>query len=233
MNDQAGLFELATDGILFMDEISEMDIRLQPKLLRVLESKEVMTIGAKKLTHVNTRVIAATNRNLKKFIEEGRFRNDLYHRLSIFEINIPPLRERKEDIPVLFDFFVKKLAQKYNRRDISYDPGIIEHMSMYDFPGNVRELRNIIERAIIVATDNELIINDFDQYGSVADLVHKRSGKLLSANPDNLNLEQNELTLIVMALTASKQNKVKAAGMLGITQQALRRKMQKHELLGA
>lgn len=226
-NDQTGLFELATDGILFMDEINEMDIRLQPKLLRVLESKELMSIGAKKITKINTRVIAATNRSIKNSIKEGTFRNDLYHRLGVFEIHLPPLRDRKEDIPLLFEFFIRQLSQRHNRNFKNYNPDIIEKMMQHPFPGNVRELRNMVERAVIVAQTDELQLGDFNpDWDEQLHSVSKKK-KMISVAAENYNLDQQEYALIVKALAVCQNNKVKTAQKLGITQQSLRRRMEK------
>jgi DNA-binding NtrC family response regulator len=231
IDDQAGLFELANGGILFLDEISEMDIRHQAKLLRVLESKEIKRIGGKRIQSVKTRIIATTNRDLKKMSADNMFRNDLYHRLSVFEIHLPPLRERKDDIEPLVESFIKTSALKFDKKVAGYEPQLIDSLLQYDFPGNVRELRNIIERAIIVSHSEKLRAEDILNHGVNETLGHPNSEK--SHSPltlANLNLEAHEKQLVIQALERAENNKHKAARLLGITPQALRRRMEKYRL---
>jgi DNA-binding NtrC family response regulator len=229
IDDQAGLFELANDGMLFLDEISEMDIRHQAKLLRVLESKEIKRIGGKKILKVETRVLAATNKNLKQLAAENHFRNDLYHRLSVFEIHIPPLRERLDDIEPLTKFFFETARKKYSKPIKSYSNGFMDALHQYDFPGNVRELRNMVERAIIVCQSDiltEIDLND-KHYGIRNQLSTNASSKPLQ---DGFNIEEHEKQLIIMALEQAGNNKHQAARLLGVTPQALRRRMEKFDL---
>lgn len=154
--DQKGLIEEANGGTLFLDEIGEMPLELQAKLLRVLETSEFIKLGDTRSTKSNFRLIAATNRDLKKESEEHRFRSDLYFRLNIFEIHLPALRERTKDIPQLTEFFVQQFSAKTNKKPLPITNGFMERLQAYHWPGNIRELKNIIERAVILAGNSEL-----------------------------------------------------------------------------
>jgi formate hydrogenlyase transcriptional activator len=145
-----GKFELAHGGTLFLDEIGEMPIDLQVKLLRVLQEREIERIGGKGTIKVDVRIIAATNRELEKEMEEGRFRSDLYYRLNIFPIALPELKDRKEDIPLLVSHFIHRLAKKTGRKIKGLSAGALQDMMMYDWPGNIREMEHIIERSILL-----------------------------------------------------------------------------------
>ena len=158
LQKQIGRFELANGGTLFLDEIGEIPIELQAKLLRVLQEGEIERIGNPKTIKVDVRIIAATNRNLEKEINRGRFRKDLYYRLNVYPITIAPLRDRTDDIPLLVEHFVKRFNQKFNK-DITRIPRkVIDQLILYDWPGNIRELENIIERAMILSTTSTLKI---------------------------------------------------------------------------
>ncbi|MCF0074237.1 sigma 54-interacting transcriptional regulator [Dyadobacter sp. CY261] len=151
-----GKFELAHKGTLFLDEVGEMPLDIQVKLLRVLQEREIERIGGKNTIKVDVRIIAATNRDLEKEVAEGRFRSDLYYRLNIFPINLPPLRERREDIPLLAAHFISKYAQKAGRKIVSIDQGVIGELVHYDWPGNVRQLEHLIERSVLLSTGPSL-----------------------------------------------------------------------------
>jgi len=154
-----GKFELANRGTIFLDEIGEFPLGLQVKLLRVLQERSVTRIGGVRSIAVDVRIIAASNRNLSKEVDNGNFRKDLYHRLNVIQINLPPLRERNEDIPILVDYFVEKLSQKLQKNISKIDNSFIEPLVTYNFPGNVRELENIIERALNICKNDELNIS--------------------------------------------------------------------------
>ncbi|PLX14122.1 MAG: DNA-binding response regulator [Marinilabiliales bacterium] len=160
-DDKEGWFEIANEGTLFLDEISDMPLIQQAKLLRVLEERKVNKIGSRKSANVDVRVIAASNKNLEEMALENKFRLDLFHRLSIFVIEIPPLRERKEDIPILLDYYVKFYSQQMGSQIRTIDPKVLEMFNDYDFPGNIRELKNMIERAVILCEDEVLSCNHF------------------------------------------------------------------------
>ena len=158
-----GRFELAHQGTLFLDEIGEMPLELQPKLLRAIQDHEFERVGGNRTIRSDIRFVAATNRDLKAMVEENRFRADLYYRLHVFPIHVPPLRERPEDIPLLTRFFVQKYAGRMNRRIERIPAPVMEALARYDWPGNIRELQNVIERSVLL-TDGERI--DFGNAGS-------------------------------------------------------------------
>ncbi len=160
MQDKKGKIEFAEGGTLFLDEIGSLPLPLQSKLLRFLETKEIEPLGSNKLIKVNVRVLSATNQDLKKSVEEGKFRQDLYFRLNVFPISIPPLRERKEDIPLLINYFVKIYSKKLNKKIKGIDSDALKLLVEYNWPGNVRELENLIERAIVLS-DGELLKREY------------------------------------------------------------------------
>jgi formate hydrogenlyase transcriptional activator len=145
-----GWFERAHQGTLFLDEIGELPLELQPKLLRALQDQQFERLGGNRTIKVDVRIIAATNRNLSQMVAEGKFRSDLYYRLNVFPVAVPPLRERREDIPLLTRFFIQKYARKLNRTIEEIPSATLEALSRYDWPGNIRELQNVIERAVIL-----------------------------------------------------------------------------------
>jgi two-component system NtrC family response regulator len=156
VKDKKGLFEEANGGTIFLDELGELDHDLQAKLLRVLESQQFIKLGDTKTTTVNARVIAATNRNLQDDVTKGTFRSDLFYRLSVFQVTLPSLRERRKDIPLLAKYFTTYFAAKVNKKVAKLTPGFLDKLENYNWPGNVRELKNVIERAIILSDNNEL-----------------------------------------------------------------------------
>jgi transcriptional regulator with GAF, ATPase, and Fis domain len=156
LKDKPGRFELADGGTLFLDEIGEVPLAMQAKLLRVLQEQELERLGDTRTRKVNVRVIAASNRNLKKEVDEGRFRQDLFYRLSVFPIEVPPLRERREDVVPLAAHFIRQSARRMNRREPQISKAALDQLASYHWPGNVRELQNTIERAIILWRDGPL-----------------------------------------------------------------------------
>jgi formate hydrogenlyase transcriptional activator len=147
-----GRFQLADKGTLFLDEIGELPLELQPKLLRVLQDQMLEKLGSTRSVHVDVRIIAATNQNLARMVEERKFRPDLYYRLNVFPISLPPLRQRSEDIPALTEHFVQKFSREMGRRIDSIPPEVMSVLKLYDWPGNIRELENVIKRAVIMST---------------------------------------------------------------------------------
>jgi DNA-binding NtrC family response regulator len=232
LTDKEGWFEIAHQGTLFLDEISDMPLSQQAKLLRVLEERRVSKVGSRASKEVDVRVIAASNQDLEKLAEENKFRLDLFHRLSIFVIKIPPLREHKEDIPDLVDYYVKKYAAQMGKKVTGLSKASCEKLSQYDFPGNVRELRNIIERAVIMSDGSEVQPEHLHLSKNHHVTEEKVEEKAVSMSPldefDNFDLEANEKRLISMALEHSENNKSKAAALLKITWQALDRRMKKY-----
>ncbi len=222
INEKSGFFEAANNGSLFLDEIADMPFNLQAKLLRALEEKKIVRIGSSEEINVELRIIAATNHIVHDLVEQKKFRLDLLHRLNTVEINIPPLRQRKEDIPLLLEFFMKEFSGKMNKPLPTYKSPLIDHLSSYDFPGNVRELRNMIERAMIFQKGNELTTADFPLKDSME--------TQLEHTDINLNLDNNEKRLIIMALERTNYNQNSASQILGISRDALVRRLKKHNI---
>jgi transcriptional regulator with PAS, ATPase and Fis domain len=218
--NKKGCFTLANGGTLFLDEISEMPLSLQAKLLRALEERMIKPVGGESEIPIDVRIISATNKDLNMMIEQERFRLDLYHRLNTVVIHIPPLRERRGDIQPLIDHFVNYFSKKKNLPHPDVHPAVYEELSRYPFPGNVRELRNMVERAMILSKGNRLEVSDF----FISESAHTTVGD----TPVNYNLEQTEIDLITRALKACDYNQVKAAEMLGISRDALKRKRKKY-----
>jgi DNA-binding NtrC family response regulator len=214
--NKKGLFEEAHKGTLFLDEISELDLSLQSKFLRVLESNNFIKAGDTKPTQVDVRVIAASNRNLEEEIGKGNFRADLYYRISVMKIEIPPLRERKEDLKQLTDFFIELYSRKLGKNLKKTSADLFQKLESYNFPGNIRELRNIIERAVILSDGQTL-----NESALPKEILHKTN-----LNSQSLNLEDVEKTHILSILEQTNGNKTKAAEILGIGLTTLYRKLQ-------
>lgn len=221
--DRAGWFEAASGGTLFLDEIGDMPLGQQAKLLRTLEERTIRKVGGFQNIHVDVRVIAASNQHLSDMVKEKKFRGDLYHRLSTFIIHLPPLRERKEDIPLLVDFFLKQFSSRMKKPVLSVGREVVNMLTNYPFPGNIRELRNILERAIILCDDQQLGLKHFPGFESSDEHIP-------CDEPDTLDLEINEKHNILKALKKSNNNKSKAAALLGLTWQSLDRKMKKYAI---
>ncbi len=221
INDKKGYFEVANGGTLFLDEIADMPFALQAKLLRAIEEKKIKRVGGNEEIQVDFRIIAATNHNVENLIESRQFRLDLFHRLNTLTINIPPLRERPEDIEPLLRYFVNYFSAKLNKPHPKINAQLIESLKEYDFPGNVRELRNMIERAMIFCNTQTLSPVDFQLSGS-------KNGK--SARSVVLNLDEQEQNLILQALNECGYNQVLAAKMLGISRDSLIRRMKKFNI---
>lgn len=211
-----GLFEEADKGTLFLDEIGELDIALQAKFLRAIETNSFIKSGATKPTNVDVRIIAATNRNLEQEIKNGNFRDDLFYRISVIKIEIPPLRKRKQDIPELAKYFIDFYSMKLNKNISRVADDFISLLMDYSFPGNIRELKNIIERAVILADKGNL---NPGLLPAEISLSHKSS-------PDPKNLDEVEKNHILTVLGEAGGNKPKAAEILGIGLTTLYRKLQ-------
>ena len=223
VKDKKGFIEEANGGTLFLDEIGEMPLELQAKLLRVLETNEYIQIGDTTPRKSNFRLIAATNRNLKTESEEHRFRSDLYFRLNIFEITIPPLRERIKDIAPLTNYFVKQFSEKVNKKIVSIDGDFLHKMETYHWPGNVRELKNVIERSVILADDFNLT-QDVLPY----EIQHQQdnSNKTMSA----FSMQSIEKLHIQKVLNYTKGNKAETARLLEIGVATLYRKLDEYNI---
>ncbi|MDP4173738.1 MAG: sigma-54 dependent transcriptional regulator [Bacteroidota bacterium] len=226
VKNKKGLFEEAHEGTLFLDEIGELDISLQAKLLRVLETNSFIKQGDTKPTSVNVRIIAATNKDLEEEISKGNFRSDLYYRISVMKIEIPPLRKHKEDIQNLAESFIKEYSLKLKRNIVSVDEEFIEKLKAYNFPGNIRELRNIIERAVILTECNiigtESLPSEFNRFN--------RLGETKEIKTSLPSLEEIEKQHILDILNQVSGNKTRAAEILGIGITTLYRKLQSYGL---
>jgi two-component system response regulator AtoC len=219
-----GLFELANGGTVFFDEISEMKSYLQTKLLRVLESQSFMRVGGEKEINVDVRIIAATNRDLSSLVNAGEFRKDLYYRLKVMVIEMPPLRERREDIPFLANLFIEENNRELGKNVTGISEAAKEYLLNYQWPGNVRELKNIIERAMILSNGNEILP---DHLPIELRKGHVEGGEDRSAGTEDLALESVERKHIRDVLLMMEGNKSKAAKVLGISRSTLREKLKR------
>lgn len=218
-----GFFELANKGTLFLDEIGDMSYNVQSKLLRAIESQEFYPLGSQQPKKVDVRIISATNRNLEAMIQSNEFRGDLYHRLNGFTLILPPLQERKEDIPSLIDNFVERFSRENKKVSPTIEDEVYQYLSNMKYEGNIRQLKNLVERAMIFCDNNSLNLQSFG-------LKSREIEPTELANKSNLNLDDNEKSLIQEALTRSKNNQSKAAKLLGISRHALIRRLEKFDL---
>jgi len=225
VSNKKGKFALADGGSIFLDEIGTMAPALQAKLLRVLQEREFEPLGSERSQTVDVRVIAATNRDLRQLVSEGRFQEDLYYRLNVIPLALPPLRERRDDIPVLVEHFVRKHARRVGKRIDGVDPAALQALQQYDWPGNVRELENAIERAVVLTTQPVLEASAVFMVGA--------AGANQPGLP-SLNLQQNlswvERETVRKALDAAGGVKKEAADLMGISQRALSYYLTKHRL---
>jgi PAS domain S-box-containing protein len=226
-----GIFELADRGTLFLDEIGEIPLMLQAKLLRVLEEQTFRRLGGLKDINLDLRVVAATNKNLREAVKEGAFRQDLYFRLNVIQITIPPLRERTDDILPLGRFFLEHYNRKFKRNIEGFTDGAVRLLLSHDWPGNVRELRNAVERAMIL--EDSALITPPSLPIAISHPDTNGSGPASTALPapiDGLSLEDNERSLLSRALEKTNGNQTQAARLLRITRDTLRYKMKKFNL---
>ncbi|MBC7688831.1 MAG: sigma-54-dependent Fis family transcriptional regulator [Aquabacterium sp.] len=224
LKDKKGLIEEASAGTLFLDEIGEMHIDLQAKLLRVLETGEFLKVGDTKPTKVNVRIIAATNRNLQQEVTEGRFREDLFYRINVFTIVLPSLKDRKNDLPLLADFFLKIFAQKTNTAINSISPEFMERLQQHEWKGNIRELKNVIERAVILSAGNQLAVESLP-----LEMQHLRYGQQALSAFDLASVEKLHIQRV---LIHTKGNKTETAKLLNIGLTTLYRKIEEYRLNG-
>lgn len=229
-----GRFEMANNGTLFLDEISEIDLATQVKLLRVLETRQFERVGGGETINVNIRVIAATNRNLRKYVDEGKFREDLYYRLNVIEINLPSLNERASDIPILCNHFIREFAERNSRNVTGISQSAVAALQAYEWPGNVRELRNTIEKMVVLARGEILEADDVPENIKNALLL---KGVSLTTMPTSQTAVVGEESLadmekrkILDALNVAGGNKSKAADALGISRRTLHRKLKEWQI---
>jgi DNA-binding NtrC family response regulator len=224
---QLGKFELGRDGTLFLDEITSMEPKVQVSLLRVLESHQFQRVGGSNFITTNTRIVSATNENIHKAVEKGVFREDLFYRLSVFPIHMPPLRERKGDILLLADNFLQRYSEEFNKKAKSFTSKAKDRLLKYSWPGNVRELENAIIKALIMTNDEEIT----EKY-----LPKRRNGKKHSLSftiEVGASIEETEKKLIQTTLEHTGENKTKTAKMLEISRKALYNKMHYYDLVPA
>jgi len=218
-SDKPGRFEIANNGTIFLDEIGNLSYKLQSKLLTVLQNRKISRVGSSIEIPINVRLVCATNMPLKEMIKEGEFRQDLYYRINTFEINIPSLEERNEDIKMLALFFLEKFKIKYGKPNLLLPEKAVRQLENYSWPGNIRELKNVIERSTILSEGNYLDLNLKTYHTDRKDRIST-----------SLNIDENEKKLILRAIEKHKGNITKAAQELGIQRNALYRRLEKHGL---
>jgi DNA-binding NtrC family response regulator len=224
VKEKRGRFELADGGTIFLDEIGEIDAATQVKLLRVLQEKEFERVGGEKPISVDVRIVCATNRDLLKEIEKGNFREDLYYRLNVVHLEVSPLRERKDDIPLLMTSFLTQFSKENNRMIEGFSPQAKRALLSYDWPGNIRELRNCIESAVVLARGSVIEYDDLPPSVTKTENVQNLSLDV------GITLAEAEKQLIISTLAQCGGNKTKAAEVLGIGRKTLHRKVQEYHI---
>ena len=228
-----GLFEMADEGTIFLDEISELPFLMQVKLLRILQDKEFKRVGGTDDIRVDVRIISATNKDLEEAVKEKRFREDLFYRLNVIQVKMPPLRDRKEDIPILAAHFLKKYSEELSKTILKISPEALNMLINYEYPGNVRELQNIIERAVALGNGNELTPQHLSSYLD-EQIQSKRGAIELDIPPEGIDLEkvieEIERALLLKALNRTKGIKKKAAELLRINFRSMRYRLEKYGL---
>jgi transcriptional regulator with PAS, ATPase and Fis domain len=227
---QTGKFEMASGGTLFLDEIGDMGLAVQAKLLRVLEGRRFERLGSSRAIGTDVRVIAATNRNLKQMVEEKQFRNDLYFRINVFPVQIPPLREHRDDIPCLCHHFIHKFSQALGRKKPRLTPAALDKLSSHHWSGNIRELKNVIERAMILCRDDmittrHLLLHESPE-AHLDDMTLDQIVSFLIGDA-GIDLEDLETRLVREAMRVATQNVSKAARLLGLSRPTLRYRLEK------
>lgn len=225
---RAGCFELAHNGTLLLDEIGDMPFPTQAKLLRVLEDSKVRRLGGKQEMQVDVRVIASTNKPLEESIRKGSFREDLFYRLNVFPIHLPPLRDRLDDLPILCKALIEDLNKKHSCRVTDVSPAAMDRLSQHNWPGNVRELRNVLERAVILAAEGSITLAHLPQQFQTAEakaVISETSGVPSLTIPVGVTIDHAERALIELTLQHTKNNKTRAADILGISLKTLFNKL--------
>ncbi|MDR2884353.1 MAG: sigma-54 dependent transcriptional regulator [Deferribacteraceae bacterium] len=254
VNRKLGKFESASGGTLLLDEIGEIPLHLQPKLLRVLQEKEIERLGGEKSQKINTRILATTNRDLREMAQEGTFREDLFYRLNVISMELPPLRDRKEDLPELVDFFVQKYSNINHKPAKDISAATMEALTKYNWPGNVRELEHTIERAVVLARGAKIEPNDLFLHGITVDSFKNREVAAVAVEPEKevapkttpevvaqaesqppsvgKTIADMERELILNTLNQVEWNRTRAAEILGITVRTLRNKLHEYRDAG-
>jgi transcriptional regulator with PAS, ATPase and Fis domain len=234
ISNRVGRFEMADQGTLFLDEIGDMKIHLQVKLLRILQSRELTAIGASRSKKIDVRIIAATNQNLEQQVEEKRFREDLYYRLSVIPVHIPPLRERRDDIPLLLNSFREKFNLEKNKNVTGFDEEVMLMLCNYKWPGNVRELENFVERQVIIKGNGVVTLYDLPEKYKVSREADAPEPMILFHDCVDLNrvMEDLENRLILQALEKTGGNKREAAVLLNLKRTTFIEKLRKKKMIG-
>jgi len=226
INQRIGRIEEADGGTLFIDEVGDMPMPMQVKLLRTIQFGEFQRLGSNQTGYSDVRIIAATHRNIEEMINDGEFREDLFYRLNVVSINLPSLKQRKEDIPILIDHFIKKYSSQMDKEIMGIDRDALDHLMKHNFPGNVRELENIVERAVVLTRFNKITKSDISQFTN----VNENEAQLDPYNLDDsyeVKMKLFESAMINEALNRTKGNKSAAARMLGITERHLRSRLER------
>jgi two-component system, NtrC family, response regulator AtoC len=229
-SQKKGLFELANNGTVFLDEIGDMSPTLQAKLLRALEERAFRRVGGSQDIKVDVRIIAATNRPLEKLIEEKKFREDLYYRLNIITVDVPPLRERRQDIPLLVDHFLKRFATEFRKNVTDVSGEALRKLEAYEWPGNVRELKNVIERAVLLGSGPVVAAEDLSM-GRSAAAPPEKDKKLFSLPAKGFKFDDLEKDIVLQALERTGWNQTRAGELLGMTRDQIHYRMEKFGLL--
>ena len=228
-----GLFEMADGGTIFLDEIGDMPASLQAKLLRFLEEKAFRRVGGTKDIRVDVRIIAATNRHLRTLVADGRFREDLFYRLNVFPVTLPPLRERPEDIPLLAEYFIRQYNREFRKEVTGIEPAALAAIRAYRWPGNVREVRNVIERVMLLLAGSRLTLDDLPselKTPAPATVIAERPLTVIEFGPEGIDIHEVERLLVRKALDQTHGNQSRAAALLRISRDQLRYRMQKYGL---
>lgn len=230
-SDRKGRFAAADRGTIFLDEIGDLDLGCQVKLLRVLQEKTFEVLGSSESQRVDVRVISATNKDLQEMVTESSFREDLFYRINLITLTLPPLRSRKEDIPLLAQHYVKNLCEIYNKEEVQISKEAIKWLSEQEFTGNIRQLKNLVERSLLLSTKNELGIDDFkSNYSTDIKAPSKGSDKMELPAVGELSIEEMEKEMILKALDYHNYKVNRAAKSLGLTRSALYRRMNKFNI---
>ena len=225
--DRVGRFEMANKGTIFLDEIGDLEASSQVKLLRVLQDRTYEILGSSRTKTVDTRVICATNRNLNEMVASGLFREDLLYRINLINIHLPALRERPSDIPLLVNFFINNMKEIYGRPDLSVAPASMRWLQQLPLPGNIRQLKNLVERTVLISNKSELGIDDFQSQLNLSPL---KNDKVKLPGVGTMTLDQMESEMVKQAMNFHKNRITKAAASLGITRNALYRRLEKYQI---
>lgn len=225
--DRAGRFEMANKGTIFLDEIGDLEASSQVKLLRVLQDRTYEVLGSSRTKTVDTRVVCATNKNLNEMVGKGSFREDLLYRINLISIHLPALRERPSDIPLLVNFFIDNLKEIYARPNLSILPSAMRWLQALPLPGNIRQLKNLVERTVLISATNELSIDDFQNQLHVSP---QNNNQVRLPGVGTMTLDQMEAEMVKQAMNFHKNRISKAAASLGITRNALYRRLEKYQI---